>query len=81
MVRTLPRSSVYALAMAMTLAISGRAVAATDPTSDAASGPFRMVARSFIGLAEAMPADKYDFKPSAGEFKTVRTFGEQVKRA
>jgi hypothetical protein len=35
----------------------------------------------FVGAAEAMPADKYDFAPpvSAGEFKGVRTFGEQVK--
>lgn len=31
-----------------------------------------------IPLAEAMPADKYDFAPTAGEFKGVRTFAEQV---
>lgn len=28
--------------------------------------------------AEAMPADKYSFAPSHGEFKGVRTFGQQV---
>lgn len=33
----------------------------------------------FVSLAEAMPADKYDFAPTTGEFKGVRTFGEQVK--
>lgn len=33
----------------------------------------------FIGAADAMPADKYDFAPSTGEFKGVRTFGEQVR--
>lgn len=34
-----------------------------------------------VGAAEAMPADKYEFAPSAsmGEFKGVRTFGSQVK--
>ena len=32
-----------------------------------------------VSAAEAMPADKYDFVPTAGEFKTVRTFGQQVK--
>lgn len=32
-----------------------------------------------VGAAEAMPAEKYDFVPTAGEFKTVRTFGQQVK--
>jgi uncharacterized damage-inducible protein DinB len=29
--------------------------------------------------AKAMPADKYGFAPSEGEFKGVRTFGRQVK--
>jgi len=35
----------------------------------------------FVGAAEAMPEDKYDFAPpaSAGEFKGVRTFADQVK--
>ncbi len=35
----------------------------------------------FIGAAEAMPEEKYTFAPSAsmGEFKGVRTFGQQVK--
>jgi len=34
-----------------------------------------------MGVAEAMPADKYDFAPPAsyGDFKGVRTFGEQLK--
>ena len=34
-----------------------------------------------VGLAEAMPASKYDFKPSAslGDFAKVRTFAEQIK--
>jgi hypothetical protein len=37
--------------------------------------------KEFVGAAEAMPADKYDFAPStgAGEFKGVRTFAEEVK--
>ena len=30
-------------------------------------------------LAQAMPPDKYNFRPTAGEFKTVRTFSEQAK--
>ena len=32
-----------------------------------------------VPAADAMPADKYGFAPTAGEFKGVRTFGEQVK--
>jgi len=31
-----------------------------------------------VPLAEAMPADKYDFAPTAGEFTGVRTFSQQL---
>lgn len=37
------------------------------------------IERDFTALAEAMPKDKWNFKPTQGEFKDVRTFGEQVK--
>ena len=40
---------------------------------------FTMIEQSFVSLADAMPADKYGFKPTDGEFANVRTFGEQVK--
>lgn len=33
----------------------------------------------FIPAAEAMPEDKYGFAPTNGEFKGVRTFGQQIK--
>ncbi|HMF76190.1 MAG TPA: DinB family protein [Bryobacteraceae bacterium] len=36
------------------------------------------VEREVVGLAEAMPADKYSFAPTNGEFKGARTFGEQM---
>lgn len=32
-----------------------------------------------VGVAEAMPEDKYNFAPTQGEFKGVRTFAQQVK--
>jgi len=35
--------------------------------------------KEITSAAEAMPADKYDFAPTQGEFKGVRTFGQQVK--
>jgi len=35
--------------------------------------------RDFVALADAMPEDKWNFKPTQGEFKDVRTFAEQVK--
>jgi uncharacterized damage-inducible protein DinB len=33
----------------------------------------------FVPAADAMPEDKYDFAPTNGEFKGVRTFAQQVK--
>ena len=33
----------------------------------------------FVPAAEAMPEDKFSFAPTAGEFKGVRTFAQQVK--
>jgi uncharacterized damage-inducible protein DinB len=38
-----------------------------------------MVEHDVVPLAEAMPADKYDFAPTAGNFKGVRTFGQQIR--
>jgi uncharacterized damage-inducible protein DinB len=35
--------------------------------------------REFVPAAEAMPEDKYSFVPTAGEFKGVRTFAQQVR--
>jgi uncharacterized damage-inducible protein DinB len=37
------------------------------------------VERDFIALVDAMPEEKWNYKPTQGEFKGVRTFGEQVK--
>jgi len=58
-------------------------LAAQTPKPDSVAisfGPtWRMVSRQFVSLAEAMPADKYAFKPTAGAFDGARSFGEQVK--
>ena len=35
--------------------------------------------KHLVPVAEAMPEEKYSFAPSAGEFKGVRTFAQQVK--
>lgn len=37
------------------------------------------VEKQIVSAADAMPADKYGFAPADGEFKGVRTFGQQVK--
>ena len=38
-----------------------------------------VVERNVVAAADAMPADKYGFAPTQGEFRGVRTFGRQVK--
>lgn len=39
----------------------------------------RNIESEIVSLVEAMPADKMSFAPTQGEFKGVRTFGEQAK--
>src|SRR5207244_11609876 len=39
----------------------------------------KSVETQIVSAADAMPADKYGFAPTDGEFKGVRTFGQQVK--
>jgi hypothetical protein len=35
--------------------------------------------RHVLGVAKVMPAEKYSFAPTAGAFKGVRTFAEELK--
>jgi uncharacterized damage-inducible protein DinB len=55
-------------------------------SSGASSSPAQVYGGLMSGMqkeitsaAEAMPADKYNFAPTQGEFAGVRTFGQQVK--
>ena len=58
-------------------------VLAAEAPSDAVAKIFdrdlTTIEREIVPLAEEMPADKYSFAPTGGEFKGVRTFGEQMK--
>jgi len=47
--------------------------------SQVLDGSIHSVEGEFVSAAEAMPADKYDFAPTNGEFKGVRTFAQQIK--
>ncbi len=42
-------------------------------------GQLRSVESEIVPLVEAMPADKFNFAPTNGEFKGVRTFARQAK--
>lgn len=39
----------------------------------------KVVEKEIISTVDAMPADKFGFAPTNGEFKGVRTFGQMVK--
>ena len=39
----------------------------------------KVIESDFIPATEAMPEDKYNFAPTSGDFKGVRTFAQQVK--
>lgn len=55
---------------------------AADETPDARQIFDRQLSnteREVVGLAEAMPADKFDFAPTNGNFKGVRTFALEAR--
>jgi len=64
----------------------GQAAQAPKPAVGMAQAPSQvygkllgMMEKEFVDAAEAMPEAKYDFAPTTGEFKGVRSFGAQVK--
>lgn len=65
-------------------------VSSADPQTakpSAGANPFtaglltvwKSIEQDFISAADAMPEDRWDFAPTDGEFKGVRTFAQQVK--
>jgi hypothetical protein len=69
------------------LAITSSAIAANPQAKTEAKPTFASVLdhqltnaeKTVVPAAEAMPEDKYNFAPTQGEFKGVRTFGAEVK--
>ena len=74
-----PVVALLVAAMSLTWPASATGQDRVDPMAATVAQWFSMIERSFIALADAMPADKFAFKPTSGEFADVRTFGEQVK--
>lgn len=58
---------------------SARAQKPVDPMAATVAQWFTMIERSFVSLADAMPEEKYRFKPTGGAFEDGRSFGDQVK--
>ena len=73
-----------ALIAVVLLLSSLRAIAQQKPLTsktipDSIDYMWKMVEGDFTSLAEAMPEEKWSFKPTQGAFTDVRTFAEQVK--
>ena len=89
MISKLIRLGLIASMLLWLSAISGAQATAPTSKSAAPTAPPTVTAildralsgleREFVPAAEAMPDEKFSFAPTAGEFKGVRTFGEQVR--
>lgn len=75
----LAATSTFALAQAAPPAKP--AVGTPVPPAQVYGHLLSLLESEFVGAAEAMPEEKYDFAPAAtmGDFKGVRTFADQVK--
>jgi len=75
------RKTLLIIAVGMVLGVLASAQPPTAPPTMAQVLNRRLtgVESEFVSAADAMPADKYSFAPTNGEFKGVRTFAEQVK--
>ena len=79
------RFIVCALLLTTTLAsLAGTATAQAKPAEKATFASvldhqLSGVEGELVPAAEAMPAEKYSFAPTQGEFKGVRDFGSQIK--
>ena len=47
--------------------------------ADSVGESLKFIEGSFLGVADAMPEEKYNYIPTAGKFDDARSFGEQVK--
>jgi len=61
------------------LPLIGRDPAPPKTIADSINAMWKMVEQEFSALAEAMPEEKWSFRPTQGAFQDARTFAEQVK--
>jgi uncharacterized damage-inducible protein DinB len=63
----------------LVLACCGAAFAQGKSATEVLDASVKNVESEFVPAVEAMPEDKFDFAPTSGEFKGVRTFAMQAK--
>lgn len=75
--------TIFCLVICTLVLASGASAQAKKETprtvTEVLSNTVKNLEHDLVPAAEAMPEDKFGFAPSNGEFKGVRTFGEQVK--
>jgi uncharacterized damage-inducible protein DinB len=74
LIRCMPAIATFAV----TLSLTAPAFAAQASPGEVFAKSLDSQEQQLIGIAEAMPADKYGFAPSSGKFDGVRTFGQQL---
>jgi uncharacterized damage-inducible protein DinB len=77
-VTTLALTTLFASAFAATGDVPVRLAAAQASPAQVFGKLISEQGEKIVAVAEAMPADKYNFAPTNGEFKTVNTFGQQL---
>src|SRR5437588_8876295 len=75
----LTAESLLAQAAPQVVAIKNDASLDAQRERHAVQSLLRVVEKEILSAVDAMPADKFGFAPSDGEFKGVRTFGQMVK--
>ena len=75
----LPAASLLAQASQQVLDTKNNASLDAQQEKRALQSLMKIVEREIISTVDAMPADKFGFAPTDGEFKGVRTFGQMVK--
>jgi len=63
----------------MAAAQAPKAKAAQHTVTELLNGNISNMEHEFVPAADAMPEDKFNFAPSNGEFKGVRTYAQQIK--
>jgi hypothetical protein len=77
--KTLLRALVAVVLLVALQAIPKQQPSPAKTIPDSINYMWKMVESDFTSLADAMPEEKWSFKPTQGAFTNVRTFGEQVK--
>ena len=75
----LPAASLLAQAFQQVVDTKNDASLDAQQEKRALQSLMKIVEREIISTVDAMPADKFGFAPTDGEFKGVRTFGQMVK--